>query len=348
MKSNNNSVCASKRNNYIDIAKVVCALMVLFLHTINLNVPYDNALINTIAVSLHKITWAVNPVEFFFIISSFFLFSKPLKKEILFKYLKRLTILYFFWSVLYIGNIVELFQNVNSASDAVFAIVKMLRRVFLIGTAGHMWYVLSLVYGLLLLYPLLLKNKVKAAVVISVLLYVINLIGDPYYHFLDSISVLQKGLNLINSVFGSMYLLRGPLFIMGGFFLAKHKNFSGNIKTVFLWIFVAVITNVELFLLKLFDTGLQYSVTFFKPFAAIIFALIILSIPAKSEKNTNVLAKYSTVLYFSHIFVRDLLMNLFQNMFIIWLLTALLCIILLFVLYFIEKKLKWNWLKYIY
>ena len=83
----------------LDILKFVCAIIVVFYHTANLEVYGKTSLSN-----LREIIWFVgrfvSPVECFFIISAFFLFRKLVLlenekgSEILKKYIFHLMVLY--------------------------------------------------------------------------------------------------------------------------------------------------------------------------------------------------------------------------------------------------------------
>ena len=144
-----------KRNNLIDITRLIAASMVLFLHTINL---YEQqGVIGTLDDLIYKLVWIINPVEFFFVISAFFFFKKPLNKDNIIRYSKRLLYLYGFWSLFYVGNIVNIFQT----NHFWIALLKTVRLVFLLGTGEHMWYILALLYALWVLWLLLIKGKEK-------------------------------------------------------------------------------------------------------------------------------------------------------------------------------------------
>ena len=91
--------------------------------------------------------------------------------------------------------------------------------IFLLGTEGHMWYMLSMIYGLLIICPLICKGYKKLAWGISILCYVYSLVGDSYYNVFSSIPVIKMAVDFSNAVFDNVFLFRGPLFIMLGYYI---------------------------------------------------------------------------------------------------------------------------------
>lgn len=353
----------NSRDTRIDILKFLCAFLVLFLHTANLGKPYTGIVENTLSDVLYFLVWSINPVEFFFIASAFLLFKKIVNapdcnydKRIKL-YIQRLVVLYFFWSLFYLSAVFEPFLNVSSVKDVVISLIKIFRRLFLIGTSGHMWYVLSLIYGIMLLKPFLndqTNNKIKTRIAwcISSILYVVSLLGDSYYHLLPDYCPLVTVLDMTRRALGSMYLLRGPLFIMIGYSLAHSKEVRSTrtnvLASFLLWVCLAVANNVELFLIKSLDTGLQYSITVLKPITSYAMWRFIRKLPALSLPYSSFLAKTSTVMYFIHIFLRDLLEPFSNDYFIVMISIFLFCLFISYVLVKLQKFDKFSWLKEVY
>ena len=63
----------NNRNQVLDSGKFLCSILVVFLHTVNIGRPYSQNCIENLANIIHKIVWMVNPVEFFFLASSYFI-----------------------------------------------------------------------------------------------------------------------------------------------------------------------------------------------------------------------------------------------------------------------------------
>lgn len=328
-----------KRNGLIDITKFISACMVLFLHTINLSRGYGSSPIEVIDKIVYAAIWIINPVEFFFVISAYLLFSKPLRKNNERKFIKRLIILYCFWSLFYLENIVAIFKT----NSFMIAVLKTARLIFLIGTGGHMWYVLGLIYAVLLLYPLLMRKKSKLGYAIGILLYMVNLLGDSYYHLIEGIPLLKHVFDLLNNGLGSMYLFRGFIFVMLGYYLATHKGRRGVKFVIPVFVLLGLLNNVELYTLKAIGTGLQYSITVLKPFTTFMLCYLVTANYTRIKGDTAFWAKFSTVLYFIHIFVRDIVCQYIAEMHIVYfiVLAVSLAITIVFDILARRKGMRW-------
>lgn len=349
------------RDARIDLLKFICAFLVLFLHTANLGKPYGNILEEGIAQALYYVVWSINPVEFFFVASAYFLFKKlnnlsndEYARKIRL-YIQRLIVLYLFWSLFYLGPILIPFFEVTDIKSLLFAFAKAFRRFFLIGSEGHMWYVLSLIYGLIILKPFLniaSNNRFKVIVswAISIFLYVISLLGDSYFYILPAHCGFANCLDILRKVLGSMYLLRGPLFIMIGYELAYAKEEktkkTGIPYFLFLWLGLAITNNLELYLIKSMGLGIQYSITILKPITVYAFWKFVLKLKVPSLKNSSLLAKASTIMYFSHIFFRNYMEKCFDDYFVVFASVSILCLLMTFVFIRLQKKI--NWLKRVF
>lgn len=333
------------RNKAIDIVKLGCALLVLFLHTINMYRLQLNGFIGYFDDFVYRIIWFINPVEFFFVFSAYFLFSKELNYKNLAKVIKRLSILYCFWSLLYINNIISI---INESTTLVYSIIKIIRLLFIMGTGGHMWYMLSLIYSLIFLYPILKRKKEKTAFILSFLFYLINLLGDSYYNVLPTgMGLYQPFKFFIGVMGGNLYLLRGPLFIMIGYMLA-HKKIVLNLGPSFiLFIIFGILNNIELDLLKFYSMGMQYSITIFKPFVVYIFCFIITNTNINLNINTIFFSKCSTCIYFAHIFFREILYKYINNIHLNFFVILTLCVILTLILDQLSNFKMFKFLKYV-
>lgn len=347
---NNLSITSKKeenRNQIIDIGKLFCSILVVFLHTVNVGRPYSNNFLEFIASLIHKFVWMVNPVEFFFIASSYFIVSKIEKeKKKLWRYIKRLSILYLFWSAFYVKNYVEYFADIShlSIKTLIVACLKSFRRFFILGSEGHMWYMLSMIYGLLLICPLIYRNRKKHAWSIAVLCYIYALIGDSYYNVVSSISVLKWIIDLTRLLLGNTFLFRGPLFIMIGYYLKTSTDKEAS-NTMWKWLAFGILVNLELYSIKKLGTGLLYSTTILKPFAAMYFFRMLTSYKKNISLNTDRFAQYSTVIYFLHILVRNIIRIVIKNYYVVWFLSIVVCICVAKFLTVVSKKSKFAWIR---
>lgn len=339
-----------KLNRYypsIDLWKFICAILVVFLHTVNSNTDKLNpGLESSIRLIGYHLVWSINPVEFFFITSSFFLFLIKLNFSRVRNYVKRLIILYFIWSVVYlIPAIHSCFKEVQ----IVDGIIKLLRKIFFIGTMGHMWYVLALIYSIILLYPFLRNRHIKAAWIMSIVMYGMVLLGESYFNIVTiKIPMLYAIVEKLKLIFGNLYLFRGPIFVMIGYTIAT--NYSNSRRTIIsIWLLCALLCNMELIAIKYFQMGVSYSTTIIKPLAATTFFMCVLySDFSVNNKITRFLGKSSSIIYFSHIAIRNALDGFIGNMYILWFVIVILGIILGLILEIIRKEKNLMWVRYLY
>lgn len=329
---------ANRRDTSVDIFKYICAVLVLFLHTANLGRPYANTVTEGLTVLLHKVVWIVKPVEFFFLASSFYFFKKHKDKqtnltEQAFLYAKRLALMYGFWSIFYVKNLLYHFVSVSTPKEALIAAVKSIRQLLFWGTSGHMWYVLSMIYSILILAFILSSKKLgKCRVIIAwafaIATYAISLAGDSYYYLLSDFRIVTKVLDLIRSVFGNMYLFRGPIFLMLGYQIVTSERKTSCAKSFVLWIVFGIANVCELSLIKSLGLGLLYSITVLMPVASYFMWNFVKSLPLKPVPFSGFLAKASTVTYFLHIFVRDILKHFMSSYYLIMLVDLILCLLI--------------------
>lgn len=240
----------------IDYYKFICAIMVVFLHTVNITELYGTC--NNIKTFLYHFTWSINPVEFFFCVSVYFLFKNDINDEKLRKYIKRLIKLYVIWSIIYLpSTLIECFAN----SSFVYGFLKLVRRIFILGTSGHLWYVIALIYGLIIMYPIIRANKIRIAWGISIISYTIVVIGEAYHNVANNYPqfYVLKIPALLQIILGSLYLFRAPLFIMIGYSLAQINDFPQITKLKYLeiWGIAALLCNLELNIISKYRLGGQ-------------------------------------------------------------------------------------------
>lgn len=147
------------RNNNLDILKIVLAFLVVALHIFPVSklegiaglISYE------IASGITRIA-----VPTFFLISGYFLRNKLEDKTYLFKYAKRILLLYLVWQLIYVPDLIR-FYNLGWFSH--FELV-----LKLIYGYWHLWYLLASVIAVALLYvSRQLTLKIKGIVIVLLL-----------------------------------------------------------------------------------------------------------------------------------------------------------------------------------
>lgn len=157
----------------IDLVKLVLAVMVVAIHTL----PFLNT-----RMSLVVWPWARVAVPLFFVISSYFYFSKNIDCPTngIPKLLKRIGRLYVFWFLLYFPFLTAGQLN----CWVVYSGMPLLVDLFLGGTFGASWYLMALLLSILVLS--LLPRSFGA--IIGMMCYLICCYSSSYYSVFRAVS----------------------------------------------------------------------------------------------------------------------------------------------------------------
>ena len=156
----------------IDVMKLLCALLIVYLHTYN----HDWGLIGDwVHINLASIG-----VPFFFIVSGYFytrgLQNSANKWNYLQNYLKRVICMYLFWSVI---TLPVAWMNICIAHGEYSLFMKVLyiiRCFFLTGSIGIYWYVLALIYNSVIMYYALKWKRKHLMYIFSLLFFIIGVL----------------------------------------------------------------------------------------------------------------------------------------------------------------------------
>lgn len=310
---------AKNTYNSVDLFKFIAALLVITLHCSPLQSFDEN--INLFYVS----TIPRLAVPFFFACSSYFFFSGLTYKNNklinckenrgkLYKYIKRLCLLYIMWSIIYLFYQIPEWYSIGWLS--VNAFIDYALSFFLIGSYYHLWYILSLIYATIIGYVLLSNVKSKAVVMLSAVLYIVGLLTFSY-NWID-VSAIQ----MLNSVTEPLKILWDsltralPLMMFG--FYAGNNRFRFSLKLNVLLFFASLVgLCLELFVLFKHTTNNgNYSYLFFTPICEILLINLVLKLKIDGNKKYFLLARnLSTILYCLHPLIRNLLYLLpnFEN-----------------------------------
>lgn len=195
-----------------DAFKWLAAFLVVAIHTSPLESiwPYGDFLLTRIAARL--------AVPFFFMLTGYF--TVQVKKTE-----KKLFLLYLGVTCLYLP--VQIYKYMGGET---FTAGRILKDIFFDGTFYHLWYLPACMLGLALM-TLLLKCGKENAVAISILLYVIGLLGDSYFGLVRLSPILSKVYDGMFTCFSYTRngIFMAPLFlILGRLFREKEKKRKQN------------------------------------------------------------------------------------------------------------------------
>ncbi|MCD8018653.1 MAG: acyltransferase [Clostridiales bacterium] len=183
----------SKEYTSLDIARFIAAFLVMAIHLLpfeSINENFSLFFINTIC----RVA-----VPFYFMCSGFFISGAG--KIRMLRYIKRLVIMYFLYTIIYFPlEVLELRIEYDTFFEATIGFVQ---KIIFSGSYTHLWYFPSLIFGVLLVYLLHTVFKVKNIKIIIpliIILYVLGVIGDEF-KALASSSPISKWGNLYYNIF---------------------------------------------------------------------------------------------------------------------------------------------------
>lgn len=268
----------------IDFVKLVCAVLVVYMHTYCWDTDLFGLWVRDEVASI--------AVPFFFISSGYF-FGVGIrrvqeKKRYLLHYLVRVLKMYTIWSVI---SLPAAWYNIllsHGEYSIALKIIYLIRGFFFTGSVGIYWYLLALIYNSIVFYLIYIKKLEKVLYSLAVLFFAIGV--------LYSASFLSGTLigNIIYYIFGSErnFLNVGLFYMAIGYFLSdkviKVKKSTSAVLCILLLIFQTFVNTV-------------ISVRFVHAFTAI--ALFIFSHQIEMpciQKFSKKLRKFSTAIYLAH------------------------------------------------
>ncbi len=207
----------SNKTNYynsIDLFKFIFSYFIIAIHTTPLVDISGNLEFFT------SVLWKI-AVPFYFATSGFLFFKKLKfdKNKVLWckdnnralrRYLFRLTVLYLFWSAVYI---LYKFITIYHGHIDIHIIKDFIFSIFITGSYYHLWYLLCLIYATIFIYVVLLIVDYRFFVIIAMFLYLVGIVTYSYRWLID-ISSLNIIADRFECVFYSI-VRAAPLMIVG-------------------------------------------------------------------------------------------------------------------------------------
>ena len=290
---------------YIDLFKFIASLLVITIHTEPL-ITYSTEGNFILTRVLARVA-----VPFFFI-SAGYLFSFKLtdnkieNNKLLFSYLKRIFSIYLISIIIYIPiNIYNGYVTSN------FNLINMLKDLIFNGTMYHLWYLPALILGICIVFMLINNFSINISLIITIILYILGLLGDSYFKITSNIDLLN---NLYNNMFLVFDYTRNgiffaPVFILLGFKFAKLYNKQndkdnkystknkGCLKDLRLFLLFVILLGVEATLLKKFNIPKHDSMTIFLVPAVYFLFKLCIKLKNKSMKKLRDISLYIYILH---------------------------------------------------
>ena len=288
-----------KQKSSLDIAKFLCAILVLIIHTDPFG-SYSKAL----SFGFRNVICVV-AVPFFFATSGYLLREKlgslntdGDQKQYMWKYLKRLAVIYLVWSAVYFPFVVIKWLRAGFTFGLVLEYIK---DFFFEGSYSTIWFLPALMSAALIYWLLRKKLSGKGVFLVGCGCYVITLLLSSYYGITARIPVLSRLGEAYYWFFDSVKngLLFGLVFLSLGAMISQYDCFSRMKKglTLLCCIGSAFLICAEVVVYKVIGNtrGID-TIASLLPFT--FFALIfVLNLQVQPSKLCVSLRKYSMLIF---------------------------------------------------
>ena len=327
-----------QRINSIDFFRLVCALLVVSIHTR----PFEdqNDFWGFVFVQvLPRIA-----VPFFFCVSGYF-YIKNLEagKKCVFSTFIKVLKTYLVWSIIYL--VIDITENLLRHSFSFVPYFKdFLLRFFFYGSYYHFWYFIALLFSILIVGLFYKLRAQKVLILLSVVLYIVGLLGESYYALGNQVPVFSRFIN--SSIFTDIrrIVLMGLPFFASGYFVNKLQNKTREKHLSIAMVAAVLLFYIEIILIKTLSLGKSIVITaFLYPLVIVVMLLLIkYPFPAYSSyaAKCRSLANYT---FYIHPFWILLLNATFESTgFRVWniglyCLTVVLCFISWFIIRLLNK-----------
>lgn len=310
----------------IDITKLIMAYLVVAIHTEPFGFSFwldkGFGIITRICV------------PFFFVASSYFFFQKngdPVK------YIRRLGILYFVWSLIYLPFDLPVLKEMS--------IGQIVEKYFWIGNGHALWYLCGSIIGFLIVWTLSRKLSPKVVFAITVGLWVIGCLKSTYTPVMENVFsfTFSDRLGSRNGLFyASAYYALGLLIARKDVEYTKPqmKNIVGFTISAFL---LCVESLILVYFFKTQQTILWFSVL---PLTYNFFMIVkSLQIPISHER-AYFCRKLSTLIYVMHCFIMYIFADL--QCWKAFIVVAILSTAISTVVFCMSKRKIFRWLKVLF
>ena len=332
-----------KSFDLIDLAKFVASILIFSMHCNALGDFHFGGLVSEIIAR-----WGV---PFFFISSSFFLFSKSvngqLEKSTLLRFIKRIALLYFTWLVINLPSVV---YNKLSYADllSINGWLITLKGCLLSSIFTGSWYLLSTIFSAFLIFMLSKKFKTKTVLFITSITYIICVLTSVYHGILPS---------NIAKIFGFLHfplnIFNGCFYFAVGKYIAENKerllNIFSKAKCIILFFVFYAFYFAELFMAWRFNVFGTTDVSFSIIGVSFFLFLFCIQTPIKI-KNGLLLRKLSTIIYCCQgnvLLINLLCKERIGSLFLTYLLSASIAAVICAIVILLQRKSHWKWVKYL-
>ncbi len=294
--------CKTRQFPAIDIMKLLCAILVVAIHTHPLS-SINNILNYGLVFYVAKLA-----VPFFFVAAGYFCFRKTqlanfdIKKPI--AYAKRIFILYLVWSVIYLPQ-VGYYSIYEHEKGIIWGILDSVKTFLFVGYY-HLWYLLATAIAVTIISVALYKKiKLRNILIVGFIFYVVGLLGLSYFELLRPLegTVLWTIFKLYAMVFATTRnaFFEGILFVgIGAMFAYRKIEIKKNIA-ICGFVISMVLLLIEAFCVMYFGLFRKGRDLYLFLLPATFFLFYCTShIEMKESIFTRKARTYSSLIYYTH------------------------------------------------
>ena len=345
-----------KQFDSVDLVKFIAAIFIVALHS-DLFIEVNTVLNKFVCRGISRLC-----VPFFFIVSAFFYFSKPLEWSYTKKYCKRLLVLYAAWFIISLPK--TIFDRfICSEYPLGETIFRFIRSFFVTSTFSGSWFIVSCIFCALL-YFWLSKLSEKLSLIITIFLCVVVYfwitITSAYGKLFLDVFGLRDFYTHYELIFGKpfvSFLVGIPYFGLGKLFVYSYKE-NGKLLCSKPVCISGCIVSYTLFLLEIIITArnnICESTDCFlmlMPFIFFFFPLIInWNIEIKNAKSFRIA---STIVFFSHFLflfateITEWALKITVPSYVKFLFALLCSLTLTWIVLKMQDKKGFHWLRFLY
>ena len=346
--------------NAIDVAKFLCAIMIVMIHVAPFGSNEKYTFFNFILQNyLSRIA-----VPFFFTSTGFFLYKKTTNNIFSFRpskdYVLRIFRLYITWSIIYLPLYIE--NALHNNHGVLYNLFVYIRNFIFVGTYTHLWYLNATIIGVLMVSLMLKKNyDIKIIIALALSLYLIGLLAQSCYvlilpikyHFPTIWSILklfQKIICTTRNGFFEAFIFIG----IGMIFALKEIKIKTPIAIIgffssLLFLFI------EICAVEYFEFSRANDMYLFLVPTAFFMFYLIKKIHIQNHKAYKLLRILSSLIFYLHIWVRTIVFYIFSYLGIdigqsslAFLLTLTITIIASLLIIKLSNLQGYGWLKKLY
>ena len=337
MKQDNNTINKIEYN-YVDYIKFFFAVIVVLSHICD--VYGINSLLGRIIKFITLIA-----VSYYFIASSFFLFKGNVSKAKIIKYIKRILILYTFWTVTFLPFRISEIMTIGFDFKGILIYILKYIRIFLFIGEYQLWFLVGTLWALfmILIFRKINFNEKMIAVVAVIMFMLMQAIDLELLPYNNIFATLWK---VYFTFFGTTRngIFVGFIYMTMGLLVANNVQLQNINRKILSAISILLLVFGGVLFIKAYTIE-----TWLLP--AIVIVIFLWSINSGTTEEGSAFAKiarqYSTLIYVSHMTILEGLLCIGKLNIVVECIVVLgVTIAIAWVVTAASKKIRW--LRYVY